>query len=208
MNIIDVDAYLRDGCGRCEHYKTPACKVHRWADVLEELRKLVLASGLEEQVKWGQPCYSLEGKNVVMIAAFKESCALSFFKGAALADEDGLLESPGPNSRFARFLKFRSSKDIKARRKAAERFLQEAIALERAGKRVEPAAAIEEMPEELARRLAGDPALNRAFLALTPGRRRSHVLHISGAKQSATREKRVERCAKEIAAGRGFNERA
>ncbi|NMO16779.1 hypothetical protein HPC49_09035 [Pyxidicoccus fallax] len=207
MNNTSVDSYLRDGCGRCEHYKTPACKVHRWTKALEALRELVLASGLVEEMKWGCPCYTLGGKNVVMVTAFKEYCALQFFKGAALVDDAGVLESPGPNSRFARFLKFQSVEDVIARRPVARRLVDQAIALERAGTKVAPKAAPEPVPVELERRLAADPALRRAFEALTPGRQRSHILHISGAKQSETRERRVDRCAPDILSGRGFNER-
>jgi uncharacterized protein YdeI (YjbR/CyaY-like superfamily) len=207
VNRESVDAYLRDGCGRCEHYRTPACKVHRWTDPLKALRALVLASGLTEEMKWGSPCYTLGGRNVVMIGSFKECCALQFFKGAALVGDEGLLESPGPNSRFGRYLKFRSSEEFVARRDVAQRLLAQAIELERAGTKVVPVAGPEPVPEELARRLDADEALRQAFEALTPGRRRSHILHISGAKQTGTRERRVERCADEIRAGRGFNER-
>jgi uncharacterized protein YdeI (YjbR/CyaY-like superfamily) len=203
----NVDAYLRDGCGRCEHFKTPACKVHRWKAVLEALRTLALAHGLVEEVKWGSPCYTLGGKNVVMVAAFKEYCVLQFFKGAALTGDEGALVSPGPSSRFARYLPFRSIDELRAQQPLAERLVEQAIALERAGMKVVPTAPREPVPVELERRLAADPALRRAFEALTPGRQRSHILHISGAKQSETRARRVDRCAPAILAGRGFNER-
>jgi uncharacterized protein YdeI (YjbR/CyaY-like superfamily) len=207
MNTTNVDSYLRDGCGRCEHFQTPQCKVLLWTKPLEALRALVLATGLEEEMKWGSPCYTLGGKNVVMIGSFKEFCALQFFKGAALEDEEGLLVSPGPNSRFGRYLKFTSLAEVKAKRPQVQRFLEQAVALERSGRKVEPSKEREPVPEELARRLAEDATLRKAFEALTPGRQRSHVLHISGAKQSETRERRVDRCAKDILAGRGFNER-
>ncbi|MFM2153089.1 MAG: hypothetical protein RL199_1524 [Pseudomonadota bacterium] len=207
MNRESVDAYLRDGCGRCEHYRTPSCKVHLWQSPLKALRKLVLSTGLAEEMKWGSPCYTLGGKNVAMIGSFKEHCALLFFKGAALVNDEGLLESPGPNSRFGRFLKVRSLEELEERRPAAERLLKQAIALEQAGTKVLPEGGPEPIPEELSRRLEADAALRAAFEALTPGRRRSHVLHVSGAKQSETRERRVVRCAEDIFAGRGFNER-
>jgi len=207
MNTTSVDAYLRDGCGRCVHYQTPACKVHRWTKALVSLRELVSATGLVEDVKWSPPCYTLGGKNVVMIISFKDSCALQFFKGAALVDDAGVLESPGPNSRFGRYLKFRSADEVAALRGVAASLLDQAIALERAGTKVHVAPASEPVPEELAERLAGDETLRLAFEALTPGRRRSHILHISGAKQSETRARRVDRCATDILDGRGFNER-
>jgi uncharacterized protein YdeI (YjbR/CyaY-like superfamily) len=207
MNRDSVDSYLRDGCGRCEHYRTPACKVHLWTKPLVALRSLVRATGLTEEMKWGSPCYTLGGKNVVMLGAFNHHCALLFFKGAVLTDDDGLLESPGPHSRFGRYLKVRTLEEFEVRRPVAERLLKQAIALEQAGTKVVPEGGPEPMPEELARRLEADEALRAAFEALTPGRRRSHVLHVSGAKQSETRARRVERCAEDIRAGRGFNER-
>jgi len=207
MIQTDVDAYFRDGCGRCEKYKTPECKVHLWTKPLAALRELLLSSGLEEELKWGSPTYTHNGKNVVMLVSFRDACALSFLKGAMLSDDDGLLESAGPNSRHVRQLRFRTSLDVRTRRKAIQGFLAEAIKLERLGVKVEKKVDAEPVPEELERRLMGDPSLRRAFEALTPGRRRSHVLHISGAKQSETRERRVEKCVPEILAGRGFNER-
>lgn len=207
MNTTSVDSYLRDGCGRCDHYQTPECKVHRWTPILEALRALLRASELVEEMKWGSPCYTLGGKNVIMLASFKDSCCLSFFKGVALVDDQGLLESPGPSSRHARLLRFRTTLELTARRALAQRLIDQAIALERAGTKLPADDAPEPVPEELQRRLEADAVLQQAFDALTPGRRRSHVLHIAGAKQSETRERRVERCAPEILAGRGFNER-
>lgn len=202
-----VDDYLRDGCGRCDRFKTSSCKVHTWARELVLLRALVRARGLAETVKWGSPCYTLEGKNLVMVVALKEYCALQFFSGAALEDPESVLESPGPNSRFGRLLKVRSIAELEARRRAAEALLDQAIALARSGEKFVPPPPAEPMPEELAARLAGDDVLRAAFEKLTPGRRRSHVLHVSGAKQSETRARRAEKCAADILAGRGFNER-
>lgn len=207
MNNTSVDSYLREGCGRCEHFQKPSCKVHLWTKALEALRELALASGLREEMKWGSPCYTLGGKNVVMITAFRERCGLSFFKGSALVDDEGALEAVGPNSRVARWLAFRSHDEVLARRALAARLIEQAIALERAGGRVASVVEPEPVPVELAQRLEVDPDLRRAFEALTPGRRRSHILHVSGAKQSETRARRVERCAEDILLGRGFNER-
>ena len=207
MNTTSVDAYLRDGCGRCEHYQTPDCKVHRWTKELVMLRELVLAAGLVEEMKWGSPTYTLGGKNVGMLVSLKESCALQFFRGAELQDGDGLLEKPGPNSRFGRLLRFHSVAEVKANAARAKGLLEQAVALERSGKKVAKRPASEPVPAELEARLASDAALRKAFAALTPGRQRSHVLHVSSAKQAETRERRVDRCAEDILAGRGFNER-
>jgi uncharacterized protein YdeI (YjbR/CyaY-like superfamily) len=207
MNTSNVDSYLQDGCGRCDDYRTPACKVHRWADCLVALREQLARSGLVETMKWGCPCYTLDGKNVAMIAAFRESCALSFFRGAALPDPDGLLESAGPNSHHARLVRFTTLEQVTTRAEALGRLLAAAVAHERSGVKPTRAPAQDPVPEELQRRLDTDEALRAAFGALTPGRQRSHVLHVSGAKQTETRARRVERCAEDILAGRGFNER-
>lgn len=207
MDTTSVDAYLADGCGRCAHYQTPACKVHLWTDALVALRALLGETELVEEMKWGSPCYTLDGKNVVALWARAEHCALSFFKGAAMADDDGLLSSAGPNSRYVRLLLFRSLADVERLRPQTEALVRQAIDLQRAGVEVVVDDAPEPVPVELEERLEADPDLQLAFAALTPGRRRSHVLYVSGAKQSATRAARVERCAPKIMAGRGFNER-
>jgi uncharacterized protein YdeI (YjbR/CyaY-like superfamily) len=110
-------------------------------------------------MKWGSPCYTVDGKNVVMLVALTECCALSFFQGAALTDPDGVLQSPGPNSHYGRYLRFTSSDEVTARRAEAERFLAEAIALSRAGHRIEKPARREPVPDELARRLERSPAI-------------------------------------------------
>jgi uncharacterized protein YdeI (YjbR/CyaY-like superfamily) len=209
---VDVEAYLREGCGRCDRYRTPSCKVHRWHEELVALRQIARGAGLREEIKWGAPCYTLDGKNVAMVFAFNESCGVSFFKGAALRDPDGVLELPGPNSREGRVLRVRSPEEVRARAAQLRVLLEQAIALAREGvPRREAApvreAAPESLPDALADRLAADPALRRAFDALTPGRRRSHALHVGGAKQRETRDRRAERCAEDILAGRGFNER-
>jgi uncharacterized protein YdeI (YjbR/CyaY-like superfamily) len=206
MNTESVDAYIEDGCGRCDLYRTADCKVLLWTDALVALRQMLLETELEEEMKWGVPCYTLDGKNVLMMTSFRRGCALSFFKGAAFDDPEGLLTKPGPNSRYARLLEFTSLEQVESLREQTEAFIQVAIQAERDG--VEVVVEDDEpMPEELERRLATDAGLADAFEKLTPGRQRSHILHISGAKQSATRERRVEKCAPKIIAGKGFNER-
>ena len=207
MNTTSVDAYLQDGCGRCDHYRMPTCKVHRWTTSLEDLRRMVLATGLIEEMKWGSPCYTQGGKNVVMLGAFKESCVLTFFGGVELVDDEGMLEAPGPNSRSARLIRFRSIEDVTTRRLSIQRILDQAIALDRTGSQGPNETTPLDVPVELERRMVADPDLQRAFDALTPGRQRSHILHISGAKQAETRERRVERSLPAILSGRGFNER-
>lgn len=207
MNNTSVESYLSDGCGRCDLYQTPSCKVHRWTDELTRLRALLRDTELDETMKWGAPCYTLDGANVLMLSALKDSCVISFFKGAALQDAADLLEAPGPNSRYARYLRVRSIDDITARRRAIDELVHRAVAFERAGGTVDAEPVDNTIPTELADRLADDSVLAEAFAALTPGRQRSHILHISGARQAATRARRVDKCAPKILAGKGFNER-
>lgn len=207
MNTTSVDAWLADGCGRCDKYQTPDCKVHRWPDILVALRALVLETGLSEEMKWGNPCYTLDGKNVLMVAAFNDFACLSFFKGALLTDDQGLLEAPGPNSQAARLLKFTALDQVHAHRAVATRLVLQAIELERAGARVEFHRGPLDVPAELQALLDADPTLQAAFDALTPGRQRSHVIHVDGAKTPAARGARAGRCVEKIRAGKGFLDR-
>jgi uncharacterized protein YdeI (YjbR/CyaY-like superfamily) len=209
MNSTSVDSYLREGCGRCDLFQTPACKVHAWVDVLEALRAVLLDVGLVETMKWGAPCYMIDGGNVLMLSALRDCATVGFFKGVALPDPAGLLEPPGPNSRYMRVWRVRSSDEVTAGRAALVELLAAAVALERSGTSIEvdPVDLEDAMPEELVQRLTVDEALRRAFDALTPGRQRSHVIYVAGAKQSDARARRVERCAEKIVAGKGYNER-
>jgi len=209
MNNTTVDSYLREGCGRCDDFQTPACKVHAWFEVLEALRAVLLEAGLVETMKWGAPCYMIDGGNVLMLSALRDCATLGFFKGVALPDPDGLLEPPGPNSRHMRVWRVRTVDEVMSRRPALVELLAAAIAVERSGVgvEVEPVDLEAAMPDELLDRLRADATLKRAFDALTPGRQRSHVIYIAGAKQSEARARRVERCAEKIVAGKGYNER-
>lgn len=206
MNTESVDAWLAEGCGRCDRYRTPACKVHRWTPGLVALRELLSATELVEEMKWGNPCYTLGGKNVTMIAAFNESFALTFFKGSLLDDPAGALELPGPASHVGRLMRFTDAAQVHARRDLAADFLAQAIRLERSGAKVDTPRPPDALPAELEAALEADPVLRVAFEALTPGRRRSHILHIAGAKQASTRAARVLRCAPKILAGLGFHD--
>lgn len=203
----DVDAYLAAGCGRCALFQTPQCKVHRWRAALDVLRAVLRQTSLHETVKWGQPCYVLDGRNVAMLAAFMDCCALSFFDGALLTDDAGLLERPGPNTQAARVLRFRSADEVRTKQDAVRAYVEEAVRRARAGERWTAPAAVEPMPAELAALLAARTDVDEAFQRLTPGRRRSFLLHVGGAKQSATRARRAEKCVDKILAGKGFHER-
>lgn len=188
-----VDAYLR--------------AEKNWSEVLKELRALLLAAGLTEEIKWGKPTYTHAGGNVAILQPFNESCALMFFKGALLKDPRGLLERPGEHSHAARRIVFTGADQVAAASTAIKGWISQAIAAEKAGLDVPGERKREPMPAELAAILKRDPALKQAFAALTPGRQRSYILHVSTAKQAATRSTRAEKCAPGILAGKGFNER-
>lgn len=189
----EVDAFVR--------------KAKLWRDEIEALRSILLASGLDESLKWGKPCYSREGKNVAIIQAFKPHCALMFFKGVLLDDTHGLLREQGENTQSAMRLEFTRPSQIKA--SIVNAYVKQAIAVEQAGLKVgAPTRRALKLPEELAAALAKNRALAKAFNALTPGRQRAYAMHINGAKQAATRAARVEKCTPAILAGLGLNEPA
>ncbi len=177
-----------------------------WRGEIQKLRAILLDCGLDEALKWGKPCFVFEGKNVAIIQPFKEHCSLMFFKGALLKDTHGLLRSQGENTQSALRLEFRSEADIK--KTVLKSYVKQAIEVEKSGRKAPFKAKDElELPKELSQALKKDRKLAKAFDALTPGRRRSYVLHITGAKQSQTRSARVEKCIPGILAGRGMNER-
>jgi uncharacterized protein YdeI (YjbR/CyaY-like superfamily) len=202
-----ADTYFTAGCGRCAKGGTPACKVNSWAAELAALRGLVLDAGLTEECKWGVPCYTSEKNNIVLIHSFKEYCALLFFKGALLKDAKGILIQQTENVQGGRQLRFTDVREITKLKITIKAYLQEAIAVEKAGLKVAKKETAEfAMPEEFQAKLDASPALKTAFEALTPGRQRGYLLHFAGAKQSATRAARVEKCTPQILAGKGLQD--
>jgi uncharacterized protein YdeI (YjbR/CyaY-like superfamily) len=185
--------------------KVPYAK--KWQKETEKLRKIALDCDLTEELKWGKPCFTFMKRNVAIAIPLKESCALSFFKGALLKDSQHILEKVGEHTQAARWIKFTSVKEIAALRPTLRSYIYEAIELEESGEKVALKKASEYViPVDLQARLDEAPALRAAFEALTPGRRKSYILHISSAKQASTRAARAERCAPMILDGRGFNE--
>lgn len=180
-----------------------------WTDELAQLRRIVLECGLTEEVKWGAPCFTADGGNVVILGALNDHCCLSFFKGVLLDDPEGILRAPGENSRSARLIPFTEVGQILAQEATLKAYVDEAAELERAGAKVDFAKDRDDipLPGELTAALDGDPALRAAWEGLTPGRRRGWLVHISGAKQSATRESRIEKAAPRILAGKGMHDR-
>lgn len=206
MNPL-VDQYLIDGCMRCSYGATPQCKVHRWKEELVLLRQLVLESGLTEDRKWGVPCYTLNKKNVLMIFAFKDSCCISFFKGALLSDSKKILVKPGENSQAGRYLQFSSTQEVLKQKKNISAYIREAIQLEQTGKKIEFKKETEPAPPELMERLNQDAAFKKAFYALTTGRQRGYILYFSQPKQAETRHRRIEACVSKIMAGEGLHDK-
>lgn len=185
--------------------KVPFAK--KWQKETDNLRKIAVDCDLTEELKWGKPCYTFLKKNVAIIIPLKESCALSFFKGALLKDPNRILERIGEHTQAGRWIKFTSGREIAALQPILTNYLYEAIALEESGKKVPLKKSFEyPIPEELQARLDADTALAAAFRALTPGRRKSFIFHISSAKQAKTRAARAEKCGPMIFSGRGFNE--
>lgn len=179
----------------------------KWRNETDRLREIALGCGLTEELKWGKPCFTFRKKNVAIVIPLKESCALSFFKGALLKDPKHILARIGEHTQAGRWIKFTSLRELAAQRSNLKDYLREAIELEEAGKKVELKKPSQyPIPEELQRRLDDDELLRSAFAALTPGRRKSHIFHISSAKQATTRAARVEKCVPAILSGRGLNE--
>jgi uncharacterized protein YdeI (YjbR/CyaY-like superfamily) len=178
-----------------------------WPDEQRALREILRRTPLVEAYKWKRPVYTHNNANLVTIWAFKDGCGLGFFRGVLLDDPDKVLEHVGENSRSAMKVVFHSAAEIESAEPLIHAYVAEAIEREERGETVEFAKDDLDLPAELVETLAADPELADAWDALTPGRRRSHVLHISGAKQSATRTARIERNRDKILAGKNFQGR-
>lgn len=178
----------------------------QWRAEIAELERILSGFDLKKERKWGKPCYTLDGKNIVIIQGFKEYCALGFFQGALLKDPKKLLVQLG-QVQAGRVMKFTSAKEIAAKAATIKAYVREAMAAEKAGRRVEIKPRELPLPKELKEKFRSDPRLKRAFEALTPGRQRSYLFHFAGAKQSKTRIARIEKAIPAIFEGRGFLER-
>ncbi len=179
----------------------------KWKAELTRLRAIILGCGLAEDLKWGQPCYSLDGKNVVLMHGFKEYCAVLFMKGALLKDPKGVLIQQTENVQAGRQIRFTSVKDVVKLEKTLKAYIREAIEVERAGLRVKLKRTQDHaMPEELESQLEKSAELREAFAALTPGRQRGYLYYISQAKLAKTRQARVEKCIPRILDGMGMDD--
>jgi len=204
----NVEQYIESGCGRCELGGTPQCKVESWKEELRLLRKIMLESELTEEIKWSSPCYTHRGKNILMLSALKESVIVSFFQGAQLKDPENILEKPGENSRFARYLRVTDTKTIAALKHTILSYIQEAVDIEKSGKKEDVNNnKMLEFPGELVQMFEANPGFQEAFSALTPGRQRGYLIHFSSAKQSKTKTARIQKFMPKILDGKGWNER-
>lgn len=182
-------------------------KAKKWKEEYETLRKIVLDCELTEDFKWMNPCYTFEKKNIVLIHGFKEYCALLFPKGSLLQDSHGILIQQTENVQGARQIRFTNVQEIAEKEAILKAYIDEAIEVEKAGLKVQvkkPEELI--IPDELQHKFDEIPALKNAFTTLTPGRQRAYILHFSAAKQSKTRESRIEKCIPNILNGKGLND--
>ncbi|HTM64985.1 MAG TPA: YdeI family protein [Flavipsychrobacter sp.] len=178
-----------------------------WQKEYQQLRKIVLDCGLIEELKWGCPCYTLDNRNIVLIHGFKEYCAFLFFKGALLADTNNILIQQTENVQSARQIRFTDLKQIVKLEPTLKNYIYEAIAVEKAGLKVDMKKTEEfPVPEEFQKRLNEDEALKAAFEGLTPGRQRAYLFYFSQPKQAKTRESRIDKSVSQILEGRGLND--
>lgn len=205
--IENIEDYFAKGCGRCERFATPDCATRLWAQGLAELRRICLAAGLEESLRWGHPCYRHAGRNLVLLGAFRGDFRLNFIEAALLRDPEGVLLSQGPNSQHRTMLRFTDTAGVLRQEPLLRAYLAEAMLHAEAGTKLPRPRPEIELPEELLDALDCDPELAEAFQALTPGRQRSYVIALASAKTAQTRIARIARFRLPILAGKGANER-
>jgi uncharacterized protein YdeI (YjbR/CyaY-like superfamily) len=182
-------------------------KAGKWQEEFKKLRAITLSCGLTEELRWGKPCYSFEKSNVVLIHGFKEYCALLFMKGALLKDPRRILVQQTENVQAARQIRFINVREIVKLAPVLKSYIKEAIEVEKAGLEVTYKKTSEfKMPDEFQNKLNESAALKTAFAALTPGRQRGYLLYFSGARQSKTRESRIEKCTPQILKGKGLDD--
>lgn len=182
-------------------------KSEKWKKEIEKLRMIILDCGLEEKLKWGCPCYVFQNNNIVLIHTFKDYCAVLFFKGALLNDPDGILIQQTKNVQSARQARFTNIREIVKIEKILKACIYEAIEVERAGLKVKLKTTAEyPIPAEFQKKLNKSRSLKKAFEALTPGRQRAYLFYFSSAKQSKTREARIEKYMPQILKGKGLED--
>lgn len=205
--ITDIEDFFARGCGRCPRFATPDCSTRRWSAGLGQLRRVCLAAGLAETVKWGHPCYVHGGRNIAIIGAFRDDFRLTFMNAALMKDPDRVLGKQGQSARHPDTIRFTGNGDVRPMRSVILAYFAEAIGYAEAGIKPAKSAKPLELPAELADALKSDRELRAAFDGLTPGRQRSYVIALASAKTSATRLNRIARFRPKIVAGKGATER-
>jgi uncharacterized protein YdeI (YjbR/CyaY-like superfamily) len=202
-----VDQYLITGCMRCSLGATPACKVHKYVEILSELREIIFRSELTEERKWGVPCYTLNGKNVILLSAFKEYACITFVKGILMSDPYNLLMKQGENQNTWRIIKFKKLEDVTSIVNELHAYVTESINIERSGINIPKRENYEPIPPEFEEVLAFDPEYSDAFFKLTKGRQRGYIIYISQPKGSEARFRRVNQCRPKILLGEGLHDK-
>jgi uncharacterized protein YdeI (YjbR/CyaY-like superfamily) len=205
--ITEIEDFFTTGCGRCPRHATPDCSTQLWGSGLNDLRALCLDAGLTEVVKWGHPCYMHAGRNIAIIGAFRGDFRLSFFNAALMQDPDAVLERQGPNTRHPDMIRFTDAAQVTARAAIIRAYLAEAMGYAEAGLKPPKQPTEMDLPNELLEALDTDPELAEAFHALTPGRQKSYVLHLTSTQTPATRIARIAKARPKILAGKGATER-
>jgi len=205
----DASLFFLEGCGRCPKGGTPECKVHRWTTELALLRSWILTLEFKEECKWGVPCYTYQGRNMVMLSVLKDHVVLSFLEGSSLEDPSGLLQKAGPNSVRDRIIRWNSMKALQGSELQVKSLLkQHQVNKPKSTKGIAPSPeGTPEYPLELQVFLKENPEIAQAFEALTPGRRRGYLLHFAGASQAPTRLRRIQSAVPKILAGKGMQDR-
>lgn len=205
--ITDIEDYFALGCGRCERHATPDCSTRRWIHGLNTLRRICRDAGLEERVKWGHPCYIHAGRNICILGAFRDNFRLTFFNAALMKDPEGVLEKQGANTHVPDMLRFVDNHAPEILEPVIRAYLAEAMGYAEAGLKPPKDDRELALPEELVEALDADPELAEAFHALTPGRQKSYVINLNGAKKPETRVSRIKAFRGKILAGKGATER-
>ncbi|HWK64357.1 MAG TPA: YdeI/OmpD-associated family protein [Rhizobiaceae bacterium] len=204
--ITDIEDFFTKGCGRCERFATPDCSTRQWVHGLNELRRICLGAGLVETVKWAHPCYMHQGRNIVIIGAFRGDFRMSFFNAALMKDPEGVLEKQGPNTRQADMIRFVDNGQVAKLEPIILSYLNEAMGYAEAGIKAPKTETEIELPDELIEALDSDPELAEAFHSLTPGRRKSYGIVLNALKKSETRTSRIAKLRDKILAGKGATE--
>lgn len=207
MMITDIEDYFAKGCGRCERFDTPDCSARKWNTGLTKLREICQSVGLEETVKWAHPCYRHAGRNISIIGAFRTNFHLSFFDAALLQNPERVLTPSGPNTKHPDIIRFTASDQVSELETTIRAYLREAMEHAARGLRPPKNTSMPDLPEELVEALAADPELSVAFDNLTPGRRKSYIINLNGAKKAETRRARIEKFRDKIFQGKGVLER-